>query len=298
MSDGCVFLNGEYVAPDEAKMSIFDVGFVWGDCVYDVTSTWKGLFFRLDDHLARFERSIAGFNLPMPYSVAEMRRICAECVDRAGLEDAYVKVQMTRGVIPNHTRDPRSGAGFFVAYALPYVWLWGEEKCRNGVDLFVAEVERVSSKAIDQRYKNYNRADLVQARFEAYDQGCDDAILCGPDGSLTEGPGYNIFVVKRGKVATPDHNILEGITRRSVAEICGLEGIAYEERSVHPDELKDAEEVFAATTAGGVMPVTRINGEPVGNAHAGIVTSRIQDRYWREREAGWHGVSVADVLAA
>ena len=153
MSDGIVFIDGDYVKPEEAKMSIFDSGFVWGDVVYDVTSAWNRWVFMLDEHLERFQQSIDGFRLINPYSHDEMRRICAECVQQAELDNAYIKVQMTRGVSPSHTRDPRLGECQFVAYAMPYVWIWGEEKCREGVNLYVSSVERVSSKAIDQRFK-------------------------------------------------------------------------------------------------------------------------------------------------
>ena len=295
MSEGCVFIGGEYVSPEDAKMSIFDAGFVWGDTVYDVTSTWAGWFFMLDEHLERFARSCAGFRLENPYSADDMRRILAECVARTGHDNCYVKIQLTRGVINSETRDPRLGAPEFVAYATPYAWIWGEEKCRNGVALYLSGVERVSSKAIDARYKNYNRADFVQARFEAYDHGCDDALLVGGDGSLTEGPGYNIFVVRDGKVATPDANVLEGITRRAVAELCDEEGIPFSYRRVEPAELGAADELFASTTAGGVMPVVRLGDKPIGNGHAGLVTSRIQSRYWRKREEGWHGTRVEDI---
>ena len=296
MSDGIVFIDGDYVKPEDAKMSIFDTGFVWGDVVYDVTSAWNRWVFMLDEHLERFQQSIEGFRLTNPYSHDEMRRICAECVERADLDNAYIKVQMTRGVIPSQNRDPRLSECQFVAYATPYVWIWGEEKCLNGVNLYVSSIERVSSKAIDQRFKNYDRADLVQSRFEAYDHGCDDSLLCGPDGYLTEGPGYNMFMVRDGKVSTPDSNILEGVTRRSVREICGLENIPYDERKLHPDELKDADEIFCSTTAGGVMPVTQLDGKPIGNGHKGLITSRIQDLYWSKRKAGWHGTKVEDIL--
>ena len=295
MSEGCVFIGGEYVSPEDAKMSIFDAGFVWSDTVYDVTSTWAGWFFMLDEHLERFAHSCAGFRLENPYSADDMRQILAECVARTGHDNCYVKIQLTRGVIQSQTRDPRLGAPEFVAYATPYAWIWGEEKCRNGVALYLSGVERVSSKAIDARYKNYNRADFVQARFEAYDHGCDDALLVGGDGSLTEGPGYNIFVVRDGKVATPDANVLEGITRRAVAELCDEEGIPFSYRRVEPAELGAADELFASTTAGGVMPVVRLGDKPIGNGHAGLVTSRIQSRYWRKREEGWHGTRVEDL---
>jgi branched-chain amino acid aminotransferase len=176
------------------------------------------------------------------------------------------------------------------------VWIWGEDKCRNGANLYLSSFERVSSKAVDQRIKNYNRADLVQARFQALDEGCDDSILCGPDGYLTEGSGYNILLVKNGKVASPDHNVLEGVTRGVVSELCALEGIGFELRKIHPDELRDADEVFASTTAGGIMPVTRISNQPVANGEAGPVTRQLQTRYWEKREQGWHGTQIDEIL--
>jgi branched-chain amino acid aminotransferase len=298
MTDGCVFIGGDYVVPSEAKMSIFDTGFVWSDVVYDVTSTWKGWFFMLDEHLDRFARSCDGFRLENPYGADDMRQILAECVARTGLENTYVKIQLTRGVIQSQTRDPRLGDPQFVAYATPYAWIWGEEKCRNGASLYLSGIERISSKAVDARYKNYNRADLVQSRFEAYDHDCDDSILVGADGAVTEGPGYNIFLVKDGAVITPDANVLEGITRRAVNEICDEEGIPFAYRKIDPAELGEADELFASTTAGGVMPVIRLGDKPIGNAHPGLVTSRVQSRYWQKRAEGWHGTRVEDIRAA
>jgi branched-chain amino acid aminotransferase len=280
-------------------MSIFDYGFTWGDCVYDVTSVWKGWFFRLDEHLQRFERSCAGFRLACPYSRSELEGLLAECVERAGLESAYVKVEVTRGTTPGQSRDLRLATNRFLAYALPYIWVWGEEKCRDGASIHLCRrLERISSRAVDQRLKNYNRADLAQARLDAYDAGCDDAVLVAPDGSLSEGFGWNILLVREGTVATPDWNVLEGVTREAVRELCADEGIPFELRRVEPDELLAADEVFATTTAGGVMPVIAIDSQPVGEGRAGPITRQLQELYWLRREQGWHGTRVSDLAAA
>ncbi len=297
MPDGIVFIDNEFVSPEYARMSIFDVGFVSGDTAYDVTSTWKNWFFMLEEHLDRFQHSCDRFQLKSPYSRDEIRQICAKCVERSGFEDTYVKLQMSRGVVTDRSVDPRLSDSAFVAYAIPYVWIWGEEKCRNGANLYLSSFERVSSRAVDQRIKNYNRADLVQARFQALDAGCDDSILCGPDGYLTEGSGYNVLVVKNGRVASPDYNVLEGVTRGALSELCKLENIPFELRKILPDELAEADEVFASTTAGGVMPVTRISNQPVANGEAGPVTRRLQASYWGKREQGWRGTRVDEILA-
>ena len=119
MAGGVVFIDGEFVAPEEARMSIFDYGFTWSDCVYDVTSVWRGWFFKLDDHLERFERSCDGFRLTLPYTRDEVAAILAECVDRAGLEDAYVKIEVTRGLTPNQSRDLRLAQNRFTGLRDP-----------------------------------------------------------------------------------------------------------------------------------------------------------------------------------
>lgn len=115
---------------------------------------------------------------------------------------------------------------------------------------------------------------------------------------MTEGPGFNVFVVKDGHVSSPDYNVLEGVTRHAVREICEEEGIAFSLRRIHPDEIDEATEIFASTTAGGVMPVTQIIGKPVRNGYPGLVTSRIQALYWSKREQGWHGTRVASILGS
>jgi branched-chain amino acid aminotransferase len=298
MSGGVVFIDGEFVSPEEARMSIFDYGFTWSDCVYDVTSVWRGWFFKLDEHLNRFEASCAGFRLRNPYSRDEVESILAECVDRAGLDDAYVKVEVTRGLTPNHSRDLRLAQHRFTAYAVPFVWIWGEEKCKQGIDLHLCRrFERISSRAVDQRFKNYNRADLVQGRLDAYDAGCDDAVLVGSDGALSEGFGWNILIVRDGTVATPDWNVLEGCTREAVEEICRDEEVPFERRRVDPEELFEADEVFATTTAGGVMPIIAVDSAPVGDGRAGRITRMLQEQYWARRSEGWYGTRVADMLS-
>jgi branched-chain amino acid aminotransferase len=297
VGDGVVFIDGDFVAPEDARMSIFDYGFTWSDCVYDVTSVWRGWFFKLDEHLDSFERSCAGFRLTCPYTRDEVKGILAECVDRAGLENAYVKVEVTRGLTPNQSRDIRLAENRFTGYAIPYVWVWGEEKCRDGANLHVCRrFERISSRAVDQRFKNYNRADLVQARLDGYEAGCDDAVLVTADGALSEGFGWNILVVKDGTVASPDWNVLEGCTREAVREICDDEGIRFELRRVEPEELLAADEVLATTTAGGVMPVVALDSHPVGDGRPGGVTRLLQQHYWGRRSEGWHGTRVADLL--
>ena len=220
-------------------------------------------------------------------------------MERSGLRESYVKVELTRGVIPQNGRDLRDASQRFVAYAVPYVWIWGEEKCREGANVHLStKYRRIPSQAVDARFKNYNRADLVQARLDGYELGCDDAMLIGTDGSLTEGFGWNVMVVKDGRVSTPESNILHGVTRETVEELCEMEGLSYDARRLDPEELANADEVFAATTAGGIMPIIALDSVPVADGAAGPHTLRLQELYWAKRNEGWHGTRAEHILAA
>ena len=220
MADGVAFIDGEYVAAHEARIPLFDLGFTRGDAVYDTVSVWKGRFFRLDDHVARFMRSCAGARLTCPHPPEELKRILAECVHRAGLEDAYVQMIVTRGEFVSMTkRDPRLCRNRFVGFALPYIWIVPPERQEVGIDLAMVDNRRTPKEAIDPRVKNFNWMDLQRGLFEALDRGADMAVLCTPAGHLSEGPGFNLFVVKDGALSTPRSNVLEGMTRQTVLDL-------------------------------------------------------------------------------
>ena len=226
------------------------------------------------------------------------RGILAAVVDRADLEDAYVKIQLTRGHTSGLSRDPREAKPELVALAVPYRWIWGESKCRDGGALHVSSIERISTRAIDSSVKNYCRADFAQSQLEAFEHGCDDAVLLTHEGLLTEGIGWNIMLVEDGRVRSPGRNVLPGVTRSAVQEICEESGIDFELCDLDRGRLEAADEVFASSTAGGVMPVTSIDAEPVGAGDPGSLTRRIQREYWSRRERGWHGTPVSSLAAA
>ncbi len=128
--------------------------------------------------------------------------------------------------------------------------------------------------------------------FEAFDAGCDIEVLTDGEGNVTEGPGFNIFVLKDGRLLTPAEGVFDGMTRRTVLELARETNLAAVETPVPVELLHGAEEVFLTSTAGGIMPVTRIDGSPVGDGTPGPVTLSLRDRYWSKKEAGWLGTSV------
>ena len=297
MRQGCVYIEGHYVAPEDAKISIFDPGFTRGDAVYDTVSVWKGLFFRLDDHLARFFGSCKKARLTCPYSSVEVARILAECVSRAGLEDAYVQAIVTRGNFQSpERRDPRLCVNRFIGLAVPYIWIVSPERQAEGIDLAISANRRTPAEAIDPTIKNFNWMDLQRGLFEGLDRGADTAVLCTPTGFLAEGPGFNLFLVRQGELITPRSNVLEGITRQTVFELAADLGIPTREADIQAEELRRADEAFICSTAGGVMPVASVDGEPLGDGRPGPLTSKARALYWQRREAGWLGTPVEDVL--
>jgi branched-chain amino acid aminotransferase len=144
--------------------------------------------------------------------------------------------------------------------------------------------------------KNFNWMDLQRGLFEALDRGADMAVLCTPGGLLTEGPGFNLFVVKDGALSTPRSNVLEGITRQTVLDLAAELGIPARQADLVPDALRTADEAFLSSTAGGIMPVARVDGKPLGAGRPGPLTTRFRTLYWGKREAGWLGTPVADLL--
>jgi len=299
MSAGFAYVDETFVPIAEARIPIFDLGFTRGDAVYDTTSTWKGLFFRLDDHIARFFRSCAAMRLECPHDAAALKCIVAECVNRGGVSDgSYVQMIMTRGSFASLTdRDLRNTKHRFIAFALPYIWIVRPEKQEQGIDVAIVENRRTPAEAIDPTVKNFNWMDLQRGLLEALDRGADQAVLLTPAGHLAEGPGFNLWLVKDRTLYSPRGNVLEGITRKSVMELADKMDLRYVLADLPADALREADEAFLCSTAGGIMPVTSIDGKPLGNGAPGILTSDIRSRYWRLREEGWHGTPVADLLA-
>jgi branched-subunit amino acid aminotransferase/4-amino-4-deoxychorismate lyase len=284
MSQGCAWIEGSYVPVAEARIPILDTGFVRSDLTYDVVGVWGGRFFRLDDHLDRLERSCERLRLRSPKSRAETEEILGELVARSRLRESYVETIITRGVPAPGERDPRRFEHRFYAYAIPYVWIQRPEQQEMGAKVVVArDTVRVSPGAIDPTVKNFMWGDFIRGLLEAYDRDAVLPILSDGDGNVTEGPGVNVFAVQGGVLRTPGRGVLEGITRLTVLDIAAELGTRAQVGAVPVSTLYVADEIFLTSTAGGVMPVTELDGQSVGDGAVGEVTKRIRQTYW-----DWH----------
>ena len=286
--DGIAYVDGDYRPMSEAKISVLDWGFLRSDATYDVVHVWDGKFFRLDRHIDRFMASIEKLRMTLPVDRDGLAQVLNECVRRAGLREAYVEMILTRGVSPTFSRDPRDAVNNFIAFAIPFGWVMNEEQRARGIDLTVAETKRIPAESVDPTVKNYHWLDLVAGLFEAYDRGGENVVLTDMAGNITEGPGFNIFAVKDGRAATADRGVLEGITRQTAIELCAALQIPVDVGTVAADDMRDADEIFLTSTAGGIMPVTRIDGQPIGDGRPGRITGRLTELYWaRHDDPAW-----------
>jgi len=284
-SDGCAYVEGKYFPIAEARIPIMDTGFTRSDVTYDVVAVWNGKFFRLSDHLKRFESGWNRLRMNPELSVAQMREILFECVRRAGLRNAYVEMILSRGIDEEGSRDPRRFRNRFYAYAIPYVWIARPEKQESGIHLIVSEKTiRIPVNAVDPTVKNFHWGDLVRGIYEAYDRGAYTVVLPDADGNITEGPGFNVFVYHRGRLLTPAAGVLEGITRQTVLDLASEQDIPVGLDRFGADVLETAEEVFISSTAGGIIPVTMVNTKPIGDGKPGKITSLIRKRYWEAHD--------------
>jgi len=292
-SSGAAYIDGRYMPIAEAAIPITDWGYRRSDVTYDVVGVWGGAFFRLDDHIRRFRASMRALRLEPPESDGRICEVLSQCVRRAGLREAYVAMDCLRGgPKPGMPRHPINCRNYLAAFAIPWVWVMSPEMQERGAHLIVAKTPRIADDSVDPRVKNFHWGDLTRGLFEAYDQGADNCVLLDREGFVTEGPGFNVFAVTDGAVATPDRGALEGITRISVIELCDDLGIPCTVRPLAASELRGADEIFLATTAGGIMPASRIDGRIMGNDRPGPISAKLRETFWRRRAEGWHATPI------
>jgi branched-chain amino acid aminotransferase len=290
---GAAFIDGAYMPIADAKIPVTDWGFRRSDVTYDVVSVWDGAFFRLDDHLARFRASMESMRLIPQETDEEIRAILHKLVAKAGLRESYVAMDCLRGrPLPGLQYHPKNTRPYLSAYAIPYVWLMKPEIIERGAHMIVASTPRIPESSVNARAKNFHWADMTAALFEADDKGADNPILLDAAGNVTEGPGYNVFCITDGVVSTPDRNVLGGITRLSVMELCAELGLACEVRDVPVEEMRNADEILISSTAGGPIGVSRLDRRILNNDRPGPISQMLRETYWAKRKAGWHAEKV------
>lgn len=279
---GVAFMDGQYLPMSEAKISVLDWGLLHSDATYDTVHVWNGRFFRLDLHLDRFLAGVESLRMKQPYDRAKIASILKQCVALSGHKSAYVEMICTRGSSPTFSRDPRLAENRFIAFAVPYGSVANKEQLERGLRVAISETVRIPPNSVDPTIKNYHWLDLVKGLFDAYDKGAETALILDANGHIAEGPGFNVFLVKDGSLRTPAFGVLPGITRRTVFDLCAEIGLAATAGDISRDDIKKADEVFITSTAGGIMPVTRIDDTTISKGQVGSITRRLTDLYWQK----------------
>ncbi|KAF2478614.1 aminotransferase [Neohortaea acidophila] len=283
---GVAWVENELVPLHEARIPLMDQGFQHSDLTYDVPAVWDGRFFRLDDHLDRLQKSCAKMRLRFPIPREQIKQTLVDMVAQSGIQDAFVEIIVTRGMqgvrecVVNKT-SPSALKNNLYMFIQPYVWVMPPEMQLTGGDAIVARtVRRTPPGSHDPTIKNLQWGDLTRGLIEASDRGATYSFLTDGDANITEGSGFNIMFVKDRVIYTADRGVLEGITRKSAFDAARANGIEIRVEVVPVSLAYDCDECLMVTTAGGVMPITTLDGQPVKDGKLGPVTKAIWDEYW------------------
>lgn len=293
-SKGAAWMNGAVLPIADAKVGVTDWGVTHSDAVYDVVPVVEGGFFRLDLYLERFEASLASGRFDIGLSKTQIAHALIEMVGKSGLANAYCAMVAMRGTpMVAGSRDPRDCANHFYAWCVPYVHVIKPDVASEGASLMIPDnVRRIPVDSVDPRAKNYHWGDFTNGLFQAKDHGFESVLLLDHAGNVTEGPGFNVFAVKGDTVVPPERGVLEGITRRTVLEICQSLGLTTEIRSLAMEELLEADEVFISSSGGGAIPISKVNNRVFGNGRAGPISMQIAEQYWKRARSAQYRTNI------
>lgn len=277
-----VVLNGRLMPAEEARVSVLDRGFLFGDGVFEVLRTYEGVPFALDEHLDRLERSLEGMRIPSPVPRSTFAHEVASALDALGIEEAYVRIVVSRGEGPLHL-DPRraSSQPTRVVIAAPLLPL--PERLHEGVALASVRVNRPTDGTSAHGAKISAYVANMLALLDAQDRGAYEAALVHDDGSISEGHSSSLFVVRDGALETPplSSGALPGITRALVMQAARQHGCVVRERLLFCRDFERAEEAFLTSSLREIVPIVSFDGVPVGSGVVGPLTRALHERYRR-----------------
>ena len=277
-----VYLNGQFLPLEQARVPVLDRGFLFGDGVYEVIPVYGGHLFRLEQHLERLEHSLAGIRLANPMSHGRWREVLEQLVARNGGGDQSVYLQVAHGAGPKRDHAFPDGVP-------PTVFAMSSPLAPVSGDILRSGISAVTLPDIRWQLCHIKAITLlpnVLLRQQAVDAGCAEAILLR-DGQVTEGAASNIFIVQAGTLITPPKGplLLPGVTRDLILELAAANGIPYRETPIPESALRAAEEVWLTSSTREILPVTRLDDAPVGNGQPGPLWARLLALYQDYKQA-------------
>lgn len=271
-----IYLDGKLVPKEQAVVSVFDHGFLYGDGVFEGIRVYGGVVFRLAPHIDRLYESARTIALTIPLTPEEMTQAVADTVAANGKRDAYIRLVVSRG--PGDLGiDPAKCKKATVVVIVDSIALYPPEFYENGVSLVTAATRRVPMECFDPRVKSLNYLNNIMAKIEAKNAGALEAVMLNHHGLVAECTADNLFIIKKGVLKTPDlmQGALGGITRQAVIDLAREAGIPVSETVLALHDLYNADECFLTGTGAEVVPVIGIDGRPIGNGKPGRTTQQL-----------------------
>jgi len=283
-----IYINGKYYSREDAKISVFDHGLLYGDGVFEGIRVYNNRVFRLQEHLLRLYESARAIALTIPMPLEQMQQDVLGTLRRNGLSDAYIRLVVTRGegnlgLNPFHCRDPR------IIIIVDKIALYPKEFYEKGLSVITAATQRNLPEAVNPRIKSLNYLNNILAKIEAITSGVEEAIMLNSFGFVSECTGDNIFSICKGVILTPaiSMGVLEGITRNVVVSLARQHNIPVKQVVMTRHDLFIAEESFLTGSAAEIIPVVKIDGRLIGDGKPGPITRKLMEWYhYLTREEG------------
>lgn len=282
-SASLIWLDGKLLPKEQAAVSVYDHGVLYGDGVFEGIRQYNGRIFEKEAHLKRLYESAHGIRLPIPYTSQQLSDALEETLAANKLRDCYIRLVVTRGVgylgvSPKNCKTP---ATYIIADTIQ---MYPEETYKSGMSIIVASTVRNHPNALSPKIKSLNYLNNVMAKWEALDAGVSEAVMLNHLGYVCECTGDNIFIVKNGELLTPpeESGILVGITRQVVMGLGRAAGITVVEKNLTRQDLYVSDECFLTGTGAEVIPVTRIDSRNIGNGKVGAITQRLIEAFHRK----------------
>jgi len=275
-----VHINGELVDKEDARISVFDHGLLYGDGVFEGMRSYAGKVFRLEEHLERLWQSAAALQLEIPGNKQQMAAAVMETLVANDIQDGYIRLVVTRGV-GTLSLDPNSCDQPQVIIITDFITLYPDECYQDGMEIVTARTIRNHPQALDPRIKSLNYLNNILAKIEGLEAGCVEALMLNHHGEVAECTGDNIFIVRDQQLLTPpcEAGVLHGITRATVMELAREDGIPVEETTMSLDDLYGADECFLTGSAAEVVPVIKVDENMIGEGTPGPITRRLTDLF-------------------
>ncbi|RIV19523.1 branched-chain-amino-acid transaminase [Alicyclobacillaceae bacterium I2511] len=286
-----IYLNGQFVQSEDAKVSVFDHGLLYGDGVFEGIRAYDGNVFKLQEHIDRLYDSAKSIVLEIPLSKQEMVEAVLSTLRKNGYSSAYIRLVVTRGV-GDLGLDPMMCPRANIIVIAQLLALFPRELYEKGIDVVCASTRRNPSDVLSPKVKSLNYLNNIFVKLEAHAAGVSEALVLNADGYVVEGSGENVFIVKGGILYTPPTYLgaLEGITRATVLEIAAQQGYTVREQPFSRHDVYVADEVFLTGTAAEMMPVVKVDGRVVGSGKPGPYTLNLHREF--QKRTTVEGISV------